>query len=336
MRVWLPAIRSGTGTDVFTVRLRDALIKNGVDARITWLPLWVELIPDFLKWVKVPPDTDLIHVNGWVGEAFLNRGVAVVVTVHHLVHDPAYAPFRSKAQKLYHQWHLHRRDLAAVTGANTVTAVSQYVADTVRQFSGRTDVSVIHNWVDTQLYSPIRDSSSPRPFRLLLAGNQSLRKGFDFLPYLAKQLGTEFEIRCTGGLRTRRHAPITNVRWLGRLCESSLISEYQQCDCVLSLSRYEGFGYTALEGMACGKPTVGFATSGLNEVATNDCGRLVPIGDINKLSAAIKTLKNDPELLANLGKSARHRAEKKFSEGYSTAKLLELYQTTIRQFESQR
>lgn len=329
MRVWLPAIRSGTGTDVFTVRLRDALIRNGIDAEITWFPLWVEFFPGYLRWVKIPPGTDIIHANGWAGEGFVNRGTPVIITVHHLVHDPAYKPFCSKAQRVYHRWHLRHRDMKATKRANKVTAVSHYVAETVKAFSGETDISVIHNWVETEKYSPTQTPSSSEKFKLLLAGNQSRRKGFDYLPTIIDQLGENFEIRCTGGLRQDQLRRLPNVQWLGKLSESSLINEYQHCDAVLSLSRYEGFGYTALEGMACGKPVVGFATSGLNEVATEECAKLVSVGDTQALIKVIQHLRDDPVLCRELGNAGRARAEKLFSEQPSVRKLLDLYRQTL-------
>ena len=43
--VWFPAVRAGTGTDVFTERLVEGLNKRGIRAEITWLPLRAEYAP---------------------------------------------------------------------------------------------------------------------------------------------------------------------------------------------------------------------------------------------------------------------------------------------------
>lgn len=336
MKVWLPAIKSGTGTDIFTVRLRDTLLRYGVEAQITWFPLWVELFPDYLRRASIPAGTDIVHANGWASEAFLNKGPAVITTVHHLVHDPFYKPHCSLAQKIYHKLHLQRRDKRSIIKADTVTAVSYYVAETVKNFSGRKDVDVIYNWVNTQKYTPSRQEPSSSTFRLLLTGNQSRRKGSDFLPALARELGPRFEIRCTGGLRQDHQKSLPNIKWLGKLSEPSLIDEYQHCNAVLSLSRYEGFGYTALEGMACGKPVVGFATSGLTEVAAGTCSELVPIGDIHGLADKIRTIQSSACLQRNMGNAGRNRAETLFSERSSINNLLDLYHRTIRLTQQRR
>ena len=43
--IWFPAIRTHTGTDVFTERLVEGLNKQGIKAEITWLPLRAEYLP---------------------------------------------------------------------------------------------------------------------------------------------------------------------------------------------------------------------------------------------------------------------------------------------------
>src|SRR3546814_10471771 len=85
-----------------------------------------------------------------------------------------------------------------------------------------------------------------------MAGSHSRRKGFDLLPAFAHALGSGFEIRYAGG-RSKLISPLPNVIELGRISDAQLIREYQACDAVVSLSRYEGFGYTALEAIACGR-----------------------------------------------------------------------------------
>jgi glycosyltransferase involved in cell wall biosynthesis len=259
MKIWLPTIRSGTGTDVFTVRLHQALTRMGVDAEITWFPLAAEIVPSLLHKCQPPSGTTIIHANGWTGDSLAKFGLPVVVTVHHLVHDPAYVPFRSRAQAMYHRLHLRRRDLRAIRAASAVTAVSEYVARTVREFSGRDPVEVIHNWVEPDVYAPGSDTRDVGPCRILVVGNRSRRKGYDLLPDFVRAVGVGFEVRCTGGLRDGRGRDLPGVHWLGTLPERELVLEYQHCDLVVSLSRYEGFGYSAEWAAGSGCPGGGRA-----------------------------------------------------------------------------
>jgi starch synthase len=334
MRVWLPAVRTGTGTDVFTTRLDTALRASGIESTITWFPAWQELMPELMRLMAVPHGTDVIHANGWLASPFLGRGVPIVATAHHLVHDPAYGPYRSTTQALYHNWHIRWRETRVLRESDAVTAISHYVAGTVRDFCGRNDVAVIPNWVDTARYvpDPSVDTDRTWPFRLLMVGNHSRRKGFDLLPELARELGPGFEVRCTGGLRVAQTTAIPNVEMLGRLTEAELIHEYQQCDAVLSLSRYEGFGYTALEGMACAKPFIGFRTSGLTEVVKDGVtGFLEPVDDVLALAARCRSLRNNKSLRQSMGVAGRERAIEKFAAPPAIRAYIATYHAAIQQ-----
>jgi glycosyltransferase involved in cell wall biosynthesis len=291
--VWFPTIRANTGADVFVQRLRDALVAKGVRAEITWLPhraeycSWTAAVPQSPSWANV------VHVNSWLPRRFWPKKLPAVVTVFHLVHDPAYRPYRSFFQAVYHELLIRRREWLAIRDADTVTTGADYVKRTITEFSGREQIAVIPNWVDGDKFAPPDNVAVERgsgTFRLFMAGSHSRRKGFDLLPSFVQALGSGFEIRYAGG-KTRGISPIPGVIELGRIDEEALIREYKACDAVVSLSRYEGFGYTAAEAMACGKPFLGFDTSALPEVVAPGCGELVPLDDVEALAAVAHRLR---------------------------------------------
>jgi glycosyltransferase involved in cell wall biosynthesis len=334
LRIWLPAVRVGTGADVFVLRLARALERAGHQPMVQWFDRRYELLPELLRLNRVPEGIDVIHANSWNACAFLGRGIPVVTTVLHLVHDPAYAPYRSVSQAIYHRWHVRWREARAVRRSAAVTAISNYVGQTVRDAFGRQSVQVISNWIDTDLYSPAQGYGLPgeRRFRLLMVGNRSRRKGYDLLPAFARALGPQFELRCTGGLRDHDgHLDgSSNVVTLGRLSEEALIQEYRQCDAVVSLSRYEGFGYTVLEGMACGKPFVGFNTSALTEVVDDGgAGFLVPVDDVSALAGRCCQLLENPSMLSQMGEVSRDRAVSAFSEVKAVTSYLSIYRHVL-------
>lgn len=315
LAVWFPAIRVGTGADVFTQRLCDGLNARGIRAEIQWLPRHAEYLPWAVAVPRPPKWASVVHVNSWLPQRFWPKDLPVVVTVHHLVHDLEFRPYRSLMQAAYHEILIRHRELIAIRKAVTVTTVSNYVRCTVSRFSGRTQVAVIHNWIDCDRFSP-GTGCVPRndgPFRLFMAGSRSKRKGVDLLPDFIKALGPGFEIRYAGGHAGGLPA-IAGITDLGRISEDELIHEYRTCDAVVSLSRYEGFGYTALEAMACGKPFLGFETSALPEIVTTGCGMLVRVDDVLALAAAARKLRMESETGIVKWGGGRKRALEHFNQ----------------------
>lgn len=329
--VWFPAIRAGTGADVFTERLCNGLNARGVRAKITWLPHRAEYAPWTVRAPQPPHWANLVHVNSWLPKRFWPKRLPIVATVHHLVHDPAFRSFRSSGQTIYHELLIRRRELHGIRDADAVTTVSDYVRRTLEAFSGRTDVEVIHNWVDVDAFCPASSVGERHngPFRLFMAGSQSRRKGVDLLPDLAKALGSEFQIRYAGGEFRKASRP-DNVILLGRISEGALIREYQNCDAVLSLSRYEGFGYTALEGMACGKPFIGFRNSALTEVVEDGIhGCLSETDDVFGVAARCQEIANNALMLKRMALAARARASEFFPKKASIDRYELTYQGVL-------
>jgi len=336
LRVWLPAIRANSGADIFVIRLAQALRRAGHVPLVQWFNHGYELIPELMNLHKKPEHIDIIHANSWNSYVFLGQDIPLVTTVLHVVHDPAYAPYRSMAQALYHRGNVWWREAFAIEHSTAVTAISNYVGQTVRDIFGRMSVQIIANWVDTDLYKPSPEYKLPvsHRFRLFMVGNHSRRKGYDLLTAFGKALGPDYDLRCTGGLRGHgSSAGNANVTFLGRLSEEDLLHEYKYCDAVLSLSRYEGFGYTALEGMACGKPFLGFNTSGLTDVVVDGItGYLVPINDVTALVERCTQLSKNIKLFENMGHAGRQRALNVFTEKVAVDSYIALYRTAIMYF----
>ena len=314
--IWFPTIRAGTGADVFTTRLCEGLNARGIRAEITWLPHRAEYLPWFVAVPRPPAWATVAHVNSWLPLRFWPAALPTVVTVHHLVHDPVYRPYRSWLQAAYHATLIRPRELRAIRDAAVVTTVSDYVKQTVREFSGRDGIEVVYNWIDTERFAPSRDRKAHpnQPFVLFMASSHSRRKGLDLLPAFIAALGPGFQLRYAGGVGGVV-GEIPGVVALGRVSDDTLIREYQACDAVVSLSRYEGFGYTALEAMACGKPFLGFATSGLSEVVATNGGLLVNVDDVAALATAARTIRDQPVLAAEMGRQGRIRAASCFAGG---------------------
>lgn len=86
----------------------------------------------------------------------------------------------------------------------------------------------------------------------------------------------------------RRLRVENQVHFQGRLGLDSLARTVSESWVNVNCSVSEGWGYSALEAMACGVPTVGYAVPGLSEVVDATCGCLVKDGDIDALARGIE------------------------------------------------
>ena len=330
-KVWLPAIRAGSGTDVFTKRLARALEHNGMVAEISWFSPRFELVPFLLKNVPPPADTDIVFSNSWNGFAFKREGLPLVVTEHHCVFDPIFSPYQSMAQNLYHHYLIKRYEMLSFKVASAITVVSEFTACSLRQYAGLENVEVIYNWVDTDNFSPSKKNEIDGLFRLLYVGNTSRRKGADMLVPIMRKLGSGFELRFTGGLKNDSlKCGQNNMVALGRLSNEQLIRAYQECDALLFPSRFEGFGYAALEAMACGKPVITSNNTALPEVVADGVtGILCDTDDTEAFADACRLLASDPGRCLVMGSAGRRCALHKFSEGTAVAAYLKLIRRLV-------
>lgn len=318
---------------MFVERLAEALAEAGHHPRISWFASHFEFFPWILRSTAAPGSADIIHASSWNAFAFKRAGIPLVINEHHYVGDPAFSPFRTPAQALYHRMMIEPMVLRSYRVADRIVAVSRHTSTAIRETTGL-KATVIHNWVDLNRFRPARSGqeSGKRRFRLLCVGNPSRRKGTDLLAPLARMLGPDFEVRWVSGLRgARMDSPIvTNLKNLGRVETRNMPELYQDADAVLALSRYEAFGYAALEALACGCPVVGFDSTGTAEICVDgETGFLVPVDDLQALRTAIRQLRDTPSLRARMSASARKRAEQFSSKQEATAAYLEVYRSLL-------
>ena len=97
------------------------------------------------------------------------------------------------------------------------------------------------------------------------------------------------------------------VEWLGQLSEMELAARMAAAAAVVYPSRYEGFGFPALEAMAAGVPLVASTAACLPEVI-GDGGLLVAPDDVAGLREALNAVLTRPELASRLAEAGRRRA----------------------------
>lgn len=114
------------------------------------------------------------------------------------------------------------------------------------------------------------------------------------------------------------------VVFAGRQPQSALQDYYDRIDILLMPSRSEGFGLTAIEGMARGCVPIVSNVGGLPEVVTPDCGLLHKSEDIEDLADKILQLCHNPNDLKEYSLNSLQTA-KSFSKEVDMEQIKQLY-----------
>jgi glycosyltransferase involved in cell wall biosynthesis len=108
-------------------------------------------------------------------------------------------------------------------------------------------------------------------------------------------------------------------------------------DIVLHASRWEGLPRALVQGLLTEVPAVSFDNDGAPEVVIDIVtGKLVPYGDIKRLSEALVELAHDPDLRRRLGTEGRHRCLEAFDWRHMVHELDHLYQRLVERKASGR
>jgi glycosyltransferase involved in cell wall biosynthesis len=103
------------------------------------------------------------------------------------------------------------------------------------------------------------------------------------------------------------------VKFLGYVSESDLVSLYHEASALVHPAITEGFGLVLLESMFLGTPVIAAAADGPSElIADGQTGLLVPTGDGDSLAKAIIRFLDTPDLARTLSDRGM-AAAKKFS-----------------------
>lgn len=117
----------------------------------------------------------------------------------------------------------------------------------------------------------------------------------------------------------------------GMVSDEALITILQGSRILCATPRYEPFGVTPLEGMACGLPVVATATGHFAEaVGTPDsadqAGIIVPVGDVQGIAESVVAIAGDAARHAAMAENARRRVEALFGIGREADAVAAVYE----------
>lgn len=217
--------------------------------------------------------------------------------------------------------------------ADTVVAVSQFVADSARQTLIDTPMQVIYNGINIEEFKPGHtDRNLEKPFQLLYVGSWMGRKGVDLLAPIMQGLGDEFELRYTGGPaaeKDKAYMP-SNMIDIGRLHGDAAVADaMRSADALLFPSRSEGHPLVAIEAMACGLPVVASRIAPLIEVIDHgETGLLCQLNDVAEFVTAVQALSTNQVRHDAMRRAGPNSMQERFSEKAMIEKYLKVYRST--------
>lgn len=243
------------------------------------------------------------------------RAPAVVVRLH----TPAYLAARLAGEPADLDGRSEELlEAASVRAADRITSPSAALAHEVtRRWRLAPDrVEVVPNPVDSDLFVP--GERAPDPACILVAGRVERMKGQDVLiealPAIRRAVPSA-HVRLVGAdggasaavaQRSRELGVESAVSFEGAVAREELPAVYASAAVCVVPSRFEAFGYTCAEAMACGRPVVASRVGGLAEIVEHEReGLLVAPEDPVALAAAVIRLLGDPALGRRLGAAAR-------------------------------
>lgn len=156
------------------------------------------------------------------------------------------------------------------------------------------DVRVINNGLDLSVFAPKQSDCKARyglehKKLLLSVANVWTEKGWNDLIRLSGMLSDEYRMVIVG-LNEKQKASlpenITGILHTESLDE--LVELYSSADFLLNPTYGDTFPTVNIEALACGTPVITYNTGGSPEILDETCGAVIPCGDVNAFSEALK------------------------------------------------
>lgn len=277
---------------------------------------------------------DVLHDNQTLAHGILELqelGLPLVASIHHPITmdrklDLAAAPTRRKKLSLRRWYGFLRMQGRVARGLKHILTVSQSSAiDIVRDFGVDPQrIDVIPLGVQPEVFTEYAGERTPGRIVAMASADSPLKGIATLLESLAK-LRTERDVTLTlvtkptpGGVTEKLVDTLgigDIVSFVNGLSVEDLAATMGSAEIVCVPSIYEGFSLPTLEAMACGTPLVVSNGGAIPEVVGEPglCADIVPAGDAEALTTALRDLLDDPERRARMGRAARERARTEFS-----------------------
>lgn len=306
-------------------------------------------------------DIDLIHVGHHMSGLLLalkELNIPTVTTVHNTIQLQRDGTKMSgvkfwdlelneKATFLTYPF-LRLAEILYFSKARYYITVSEWMKQRLRnQYPkmNHSPISVVHNSVDTKLFSPSTERKPLKGDLVLFTGRIIAAKGIKYLVEAIPEVLREYPetffmfIGAGNSLPYRRRlknigVSERNFAFLGYLKErNELVQYYRACSVYAApTTLWENLPIRVLEAMACGAPVVASNVCAIPEVIDNCVnGILIPPSSVHELTNAICCLLGDSNFRRKIGDNARKTMLEKFDCDVHAIRTAEVYKRILDQ-----
>ena len=291
---------------------------------------------------------DVIHDNQSLAYEllFFQKKKPLVTTIHHPISlDLSYQLQSTNdifLKLLMRRWHsfLVMQKFVAKRLKKIVVPSNSSMEDIKEEFHvDKNKMERVMNGIDLNVFYP--DSKIQKiPFRLVTVASADVPlKGLDYLLNALSDLAevySDISLSIIGeqkkGGHTERLIKKLNlekrVNFFSNLTQEDLRKTYCEAELAIIPSLYEGFGFAAIEAMACGVPLISSSGGALPEVI-KDTGIIIPPKNVKEIYNSVDHLFSSPHIAKELAEKGLQRANSKFSWAAIAKKLEKVYHKEI-------
>lgn len=216
-----------------------------------------------------------------------------------------------------------------------VTGVSKWVAsEAEKSIFSKKEIRTIYNWIDTEVFS-YRQSGLKEKLNiqdkkvvLMLAASLSVKKGYNELLYLSKNLSPDYKLIFIGKNELQLDIP-DNVIYISHTDDAIELAEYySMADVCVNVTQYETFGKVTAEAICCGTPAVVYNNTASPELVDEGCGIVIDQSEgMRKIVDAIHEITGNGKEYYK--ENCQKSAENRFKKSIGVNKYIELYESLI-------
>ena len=255
---------------------------------------------------KIFRDYDLVHAHlfptiYWASLAARGLKVKLVYTEH------------STSNSRRNKWYFRSVERFMYSRYDRIISISQQTQDALTSWLGQYDERfvVVNNGVDTKKFSSVKIPIIPKS--LIMVSRFASSKDQETVIRSMEYIDKEATLRFVGDGENRKHCEavaqqlgvVDRVQFLGsrsdvpELIASSYIG--------IQSSNWEGFGLTAVEMMAAGKPVIATNVDGLRQVVEG-AGEIFNVGNVSELAELVNRFLDNEEYYSTISEKCKQRA----------------------------